>query len=64
MYIFKENQTMDLQSLAYRLRGIFSNRRKTQLEQYIESKHPKTGADVEHWLQQWTYNNHKDYLGL
>lgn len=55
---------MDLQSLAYRLRGIFSNRRKTQLEQYIESKHPKTGADVEHWLQQWTYNNHKDYLGL
>jgi len=55
---------MDLQSLVKRLHEIFPAQNKTELEEYIESKNPKTAADVEHWLQQWTYHNHKDYLGL
>ena len=55
---------MDLQSLVKRLHEMFPVKNKTELEEYIESKNPKTAADVEHWLQQWTYHNHKDYLGL
>ena len=55
---------MDWQSLTERLREMFPEKSKTALEQYIESKNPQTGADIEHWLQQWTYSNHKDYLGL
>jgi hypothetical protein len=55
---------MDWQSLVQRLREMFPNQSKSDLEQYIESKNPQNGADVEHWLQQWTYQNSKDYLSL
>jgi hypothetical protein len=55
---------MDFQSLVERLHEMFPATGKSDLEQYIESKNPQNGADVEHWLQQWTYHNHKDYLGL
>lgn len=53
---------MDCKSILMRLRESF--RPKSALEQYIESKNPKTGGDIDHWLRQWTYSNHKDYLGL
>jgi hypothetical protein len=53
---------MGWQSLMANLRNAFQN--KNDLEEFIISKNPKTAADVEHWLQQWTYSNHKDYLGM
>jgi hypothetical protein len=46
---------MSLFGLTY-LRNLFTNSTKTDLEEYILSKNPKTAADVEHWLQQYTYN--------
>jgi|688.fasta_scaffold1955016_1 hypothetical protein len=55
---------MDFRSLVDRLHEIFPAIGKSDLEQYIESKNPQNGADVEHWLQQWTYHTHRDYLGL
>lgn len=46
---------MSLFGLAY-LRNLFNTSSKTDVEEYILSKNPKTPADVEHWLQQYTYN--------
>lgn len=54
---------MDFQSLMERLQGMFRTKQKSEIEQYIESKNPKTASDIEHWMQQWTYNNTK-YLGF
>jgi hypothetical protein len=51
---------MDWNSLVKRLQGCFAN--KSDVEQYIESKNPKTAADVEHWLQQYTYHDQKNWL--
>ena len=50
---------MDCQSLMKRLQNCFAY--KSDVEQYIESKNPKNAADVEHWLQQYTYQNHRDW---
>jgi hypothetical protein len=55
---------MDWNGLVERLHEMFPKQGKSDLEQYIESKNPQNGADVEHWLQQWTYHTHRDYLGL
>ena len=49
--------------LKERLREMFPNQYKSDVEQYIASKDPKSAADVEHWIQQWTYSNER-YLGL
>jgi len=51
---------MDCQSLVKRLRDCFTY--KSDVEQYIESRNPKTAADVEHLLQQYTYQNHKNWI--
>ena len=59
-----QGENMDFQSLVERLREMFPNQYKSDIEEFINSKNPKTAADVEHWLQQWTYHNHRDYLGL
>lgn len=53
---------MDLQSLVSHLRKKFTFNHKTDIEKYILSKNPKTAADVEHWLQQYTYQNNRDWL--
>lgn len=53
---------MDWNSLVERLQEMFPNRNKSDVEQYIESKNPKSAADVEHWLQQWTYQKNKDWI--
>lgn len=58
-----ENMTIDFESLRERLREMFPNQYKTDVEQFIESKNPKSASDVEHWIQQWTYSNEK-YMGL
>ena len=58
-----ENMTIDCESLRERLREMFPNQYKSEIEQFIESKNPKSASDVEHWMQQWTYSNEK-YLGL
>ncbi len=44
-----------------RLQKMFSKREKNEVEQYIESKNPKTAADVEYWLQQYTYQTVKNF---
>ena len=55
--------TIDFDSLKERLKEMFPKQYKTDVEQYIESKNPKSTADVEHYMQQWTYTSQK-YLGL
>ena len=57
-----QGETMDWKSLAERLQEMFHNRSKSDVEQYIESKNPKSAADVEHWLQQWTYQKNRDWI--
>ena len=52
---------MDFRSLTERLQNLFQNTYKNELEEYITSKHPKTAADVEHWLNQYTYNTNKNW---
>ena len=58
-----EYMTIDFDSLKERLKEMFPKQYKTDVEQYIESKNPKSTADVEHYMQQWTYTSQK-YLGL
>ena len=54
-----QGEIMDCQSLAKRLRDCFAY--KSDVEKYIESKNPKNAADVEHWLQEYTYQNHRNW---
>ena len=54
---------INFNSLKERLQKMFPNQYKSDVEQYIASKDPKSAADVEHWIQQWTYSNER-YLGL
>ena len=64
MSTHKENpMTIDFESLKERLREMFPNQYQNEMEQYIESKHPKTAGDVEHLMQQWTYSKQK-FQGL
>ncbi|CAB4133154.1 hypothetical protein UFOVP257_59 [uncultured Caudovirales phage] len=54
---------MDFQSLVERLREMFPNQYQSDIEEFISSKDPKTAADVEHWMQQWTYHSNR-FQGL
>jgi hypothetical protein len=58
-----ENMTIDFNSLRERLREMFPTQHKSDVEQFIASKNPKSAADVEHWIKQWTYGKEKP-LGL
>ena len=51
------------EDIKERLKELFPNQYKSDIENYIESKNPKNAADVEHYMKQWTYNNQK-YRGL
>ena len=53
---------MAWQSLIERLREMFPNQYKSDIEEYISSKNPQSAADVEHWLQQWTYHNQNNWI--
>lgn len=55
---------MDWNSLVERLREMFPNQYKSDLDRYLEEKNVKNAAEVEHWIQMWTYHKHRDYLGL
>ena len=55
-----QGETMDCSSLVKRLQNYFTY--KSDVEQYIESRNPKTAADVEHLLQQYTHQNHKNWI--
>ena len=55
--------TFDFESLKERLREMFPAQYKSEVEQYIESKQPKSAADVEHYIKQWTYQTNR-YQGL
>ena len=52
----------DFQTMMERLREMFPNQYRSDIEEFILSKNPKSAADVEHWQQQWTYHNNKDWL--
>ena len=54
---------LNFASIKERLKAMFSTQFKTDIENYIESKNPKTAADVEHYMRQWTYSSQK-YQGL
>lgn len=51
--------TIDFESLKERLQEMFPKQYKSDVEQYIESKHPANAAEVEHWIQQWNYGTNK-----
>lgn len=53
---------MGLQSLVLHLQNMFSGANKTDIEKFIISRNPKSPADVEHLLLQYTYQNNKDWL--
>jgi hypothetical protein len=55
---------MDWSNLVERLREMFPNQYKSDLDRFLESKNIKDAGDVEHWIQMYTYHNHRDYLGL
>jgi hypothetical protein len=55
--------TIDFESLKERLKEMFPNQYQNDVEQYIESRNPKTASDVEHLMQQWTYSKQK-FQGL
>ena len=55
--------TIDFESLKERLKEMFPTQYKTEVDQYIESKNPKNAAEVEHWLQQYTYQNRHGGFG-
>jgi len=57
---YPQGESMDCNSLVKRLQNCFTY--KSEVEQYIESRNPKTAADVEHLLQQYTYQNHKNWI--
>jgi hypothetical protein len=64
MSTHKEKQmTIDFESLKERLKEMFPNQYQSEVEQYIESNHPKNASDVEHLMQQWTYSKQK-FQGL
>ena len=48
---------MDFQSLITRLQNCFTNQYKTEIEQFITSRNPKTTADVESLIQQFNYQS-------
>jgi hypothetical protein len=51
---------MDFKSLVTRLQNCFAY--KSDVEEYIEARNPKNAADVEHLLQQYTYQNNKNWI--
>ena len=53
---------MHCRGLAKRLQDFFALQNKSDVERYIESKNPKTAADVEHWLQEYTYHTKQDWF--
>ena len=55
--------TIDFESLKERLKEMFPNQYQSEIEQFIESKHPQNASDVEHLMQQWTYSKQK-FQGL
>jgi len=52
---------MNFQGLIEHLHKLLPKSR-SDLEIYIESKDPKNAADIEHWLQQYTYKKHQDWF--
>ena len=59
-----KEKNMDWNSLTERLREMFPNQFKSDLDRYLESKNIKNASDVEHWIRIYTYYNHKDYVGF
>jgi hypothetical protein len=58
-YYNPQGENMDWNSLKERLREMFPNQYKSEVENYIDSKNPKNAADVEHYMKQWTYSSQR-----
>lgn len=54
---------MDFQSLVDRLREMFPKQYQNEVEEFIISKNPKSAADVEHLLKEYTYQTSKGWMG-
>jgi hypothetical protein len=44
--------------LLKKILEVFTPKSKSDIELFIESKQPKTTADVEHWIQVYNYRRH------
>ena len=54
---------LNWQQMLAKLQEILARHRQNDIEYYITSKNPQTPADVEHWMQQWTYKEQRHNLG-
>lgn len=61
-YYQLQGDNMDFQSLLERLQEMFPQQYQSDIEEFINSKDPKSAADVEHWMQEYTYHNNKNWL--
>lgn len=55
---------MNWQTIMERLHEMFPSQYRSNIEEFINSKSPKTAADVEHWLQQYNYHNKNHWLEM
>lgn len=46
-----------------KLTKFFEVNKQSQLEQYINSKHPTNAAEVEHWTRQYEQNTNGSHWG-
>lgn len=54
---------LNWQQMLEKLQEMFARQSQNDIECYINSKNPQTPADVEHWMQQWTYKAQRHDLG-
>lgn len=54
---------LNWQQMLEKLQEMFARQSQNDIEYYINSKNPQTPADVEHWMQQWTYKAQRHDLG-
>lgn len=59
--IFMRSHTMT--QILEKLTKFFEVNKQSQLEQYINSKHPTNAAEVEHWTRQYEQNTNGSYWG-
>jgi hypothetical protein len=54
---------LDWQQMLKKLQEMLPGQPQNDIEYYITSKNPQTPADVEHWMQQWTYKTQRHDIG-
>ena len=46
------------------VKNLLKKQHQNDIERYIISKNPKNAGDVEYWMQQYYYYEHRNYLSL